>query len=396
MPLPYKLGSRGPEIEAWQDWFARKFKSYAPPKDGYYGSDEVRAVSEMQRRIGLPVTGRFDEATASHPQVKYPGYAPRQHRPIWVYTAPGSGVPWWVGPPFDLGERCKQVLNLNHQPVGYPIGGYLGFMGGDPAFSYLDVIAAADAELERLIAANPDLNDPNVEFWFVGYSQSAEALKRSVARLFGDGGRFAHLRPRINGVIAFGDPTRRPGPTKVGNTPPGSGISNWTAPAWLETLTWSITNQSPTPDFYAACTSRVARLGYEVIVRAETELPFVVYLGQIVIPALLNLIAPFLGGALGGLGNPLALPILSGAAGVPVAALAPVIGGITGSGGQPDPELIKMLSVQGLLTSIPDLLGLLVALPGIGVHGDYNAPKPEFGGRSGLQVAYDIVAGFRR
>jgi hypothetical protein len=61
----------------------------------------------------------------------------RPHRPIWCYSAPGSGVPWWVGPPFDLGEWCKATLNLNHQPVGYDIGGYLGFMGGDPSLSYL-------------------------------------------------------------------------------------------------------------------------------------------------------------------------------------------------------------------------------------------------------------------
>jgi hypothetical protein len=162
-------------------------------------------------------------------------------------------------------------------------------------------------------------------------------MKRSVARLFGDGGRYAHLRPRINGVIAFGDPTRKPGATKVGNTPPGHGISNWAAPDWLEALTWSITNQTPTPDFYACCNSKIARMAYEVIVRAETELPFVIYIGQIIIPALLNLIAPFAGG----LGSPLALPILAGAAGLPVGALAPIVGGITGSMNNQTPNSSK-------------------------------------------------------
>ncbi|OBS02507.1 hypothetical protein A9W98_14545 [Mycobacterium gordonae] len=395
--MPLELGDRNETVRRWRQVMDAMFHGYGrtlgplDPNTDEYGPRAVSWQKEYQFRTGQAPSREAANGIVSD-QDLIDLKIVRPHRPIWCYSAPGSGVPWWVGPPFDLGEWCKAVLNLNHQPVGYPIGGYLGFMGGDPSLSYNDVIAAEDAELERLISLNPDLNDPNVEFWFFSYSQSAEGMKRSAARLFGDGGRYAHLRPRINGVIAFGDPTRKPGPTKVGNSPPGAGISNWTAPAWLESLTWSITNQSPTPDFYAACTSKIARLAYEVIVRAETELPFVIYLGQIAIPALLNLIAPFAGS----LTSPLALPILSGAAGLPVAALAPIVGGITGSSEQPDPELIKTLTVQGLLTSIPDLIGLLVALPGIGVHGDYYAPKDEFGGRSGFQVGCDIVAGFRR
>src|SRR6185437_3433632 len=79
------------------------------------------------------------------------------HRPIWCYSAPGSGVPWNVGPPFDLGEWCKLVLDLNHQPVGYPIGGYMGLMGGDPKYSYNDIIGFEAAELGRLLGLNPDV-----------------------------------------------------------------------------------------------------------------------------------------------------------------------------------------------------------------------------------------------
>jgi hypothetical protein len=392
-----KLGDKGDLVAQWRRVMAAMFKGYArtlgPLDPGTeFGPRAQSWQREYERRTGQTVDGIVSEKDLADLKIVLP------HRPIWCYSAPGSGVPWWVGPPFDLGEWCKNVLNLNHQPVGYPIGGYLGFMGGDPKYSYNDIIAMEDAELERLIADCPDIDDPDVEFWFLGYSQSAEGMKRALARQFGDGGRFAELRPRINGIIAFGDPTRKPGITKVGNTPPGHGISDWAAPGWLEALTWSITNQSPTPDFYAACTSKVARMAYEVVVRAETELPFVTYLGQIAIPALLNLIAPFLaGGAIGGgLGSRLALPILSAQSGVSVGDLAPIVGGIAGSTEVPDPELIKMLSVQGVLTSIPDLLGLLTALPGIQVHGDYYAPKNEFGGRSGFQVGCDVVAGFRR
>jgi hypothetical protein len=151
------------------------------------------------------------------------------------------------------------------------------------------VIAQEDAELERLIGLNPDLNDPNVEFWFFSYSQSAEGMKRAVARLFGDGGGYAPA-PRINGVIAFGDPTRKPGKPPGSATPhPGTASPTGPPPRGSKALTWSITNQTPHPDFYACCNSKIARMAYEVIVRAETELPFVIYIGQIIIPAFLNL-----------------------------------------------------------------------------------------------------------
>lgn len=407
MPLPYKPGSHGPEITEWQQWFGRAYRSYAPPADGYYGADEVRAVTEMQRRLGLPQTGVFDEVTAG--RVGYHAAPPEhEYRPIWIYSAPGSGAPWSVGPAFDTGEWAKAVLHLNHQPVGYPIGGYMGLMGGDPGLSYLDVIHALDMELERLLGANPDVAramaarqaDPHaevdVELWFTAYSQSADGIKRAVARLFGDGGKYELLRDRINGLLLFGDPSRKPGRTKVGNSPVGSGIARWYGPDWLEALTWSITNETPgAPDFYAACDDDIRPLFYEWFVRAETELPFVIYTGQIIIPALLNLVAPFLGG-LGGLAAPIAVPVLAGATGLPGNLLGALLGGITGSSEKPDPKLVEFLSVQGVLTNLPQLLHLLTALPGIANHGNYYDPKPEFGGRTGVQVACDVMAAFRR
>ncbi|OBK14100.1 hypothetical protein [Mycobacterium asiaticum] len=388
--MPLQLGDRNETVRRWRVVMAAMFGG-TPDRPGLYArlhgplptnTDEFGARAqawqeEYERRTGQVVDGIVSDQDLIDLKIVRP------HRPIWCYSAPGSGVPWWVGPPFDLGEWCKNVLNLNHQPIGYPIGGYMGLMGGDPGLSYLDVIAALKAELRRLVATCPDLNDPNVEFWFFGYSQSADGIKRAVAELFGPGGEFARLRSRINGIIAFGDPTK-----------PDTGIARlvWTAPDWVTALTHSITNQSPTPDFYAEAADRIRPLFYEWFIRAETELPFVIYTGQIIIPALLNLVAPFLGS----LASPLALPILAGATGAPAAALAPIVGGVLGSNEKPNPELIKLLSVQGLLTSAPDLIAVLMAMPGIGVHGDYHAPKPEFGGRSGYQVGCDIVAGFRR
>jgi hypothetical protein len=392
--LPYKRGSSdgntNGEITPWGRWFEKRFQSYAAKVDGYYGNDEANAVSELQRRLSIPITGVFDEHTA-----RASGFigTEKPHRPIWIYTAPGSGVPWWVGPPFEVGEWCKKVLNLNHQPVGFPIGGYLGLMGGDPGLSYNEVTEAEGRELGRLIQTCPDLGNPNVEFWFCGYSQSADGMEDALVFLFGDGGPYMHLRDRINGSLQFGNPSRQPGPTKVGNNPPGWGIARKTRPEWLKNITWSITAQSPgAPDFYACADDIIRPLFYEWFVRADTDMPFFIYTAQIIIPALLNLIAPFLGGLI----SPLAVPILAGATGLPTGILGGMIGGITGATSQPNPELIKLLSAQGLLTNVGGLIHLLTQMSGIQTHGEYHLPKAEFGGRTGIQVACDTVAAFRR
>ena len=392
--LPLRLGSsdqRGDDVTHWQNWAKQYAKAYADlmgPVDGYYGNTDAAFTREMQRRLKLPQTGEFDEITAA--RVGYAGVIAAPRRKIWIYTAPGSGADWWVGPSFELGEWCKKVLRLNHQPVGYPKGGYLGLMGGPPDLSYLDVIASLAAELRRLLWANPDVQeamaarrlDPkapvDVELWFSGYSQSADGIEDALEELFGDGGEFELIRDCINGVLQFGNPSKDK-----------TGIARKARAPWLHAL---IRNITTTGDFYAEATDEIRPLFYEWFIRAETELPFVVYSAQIIIPALLNLVAPFLGG----LASPLAVPILAGATGVGGGLLGTVIGGVLGAKSKPNPKLIELLTIQGVLTNIPQLITLLAALPGLQAHGEYHLPKPEFDGRTGVQVACDTVAAFRR
>lgn len=392
--LPLRIGSsdaRGDDVSHWQRWAKEYAKAYADimgPVDGYYGNSDAAFTREMQRRLDLPQTGVFDEQTAA--RVGYAGVVAPPRRPIWIYTAPGSGVDWWVGPSFELGEWCKNVLHLNHQPVGYPKGGYLGLMGGPPDLSYLDVVASLGAELLRLLQVNPDVTeamearrrDPNaridVELWFSGYSQSADGIEDALEELFGEGGEFELIRDRINGVIQFGNPSKAK-----------TGIARKTRAPWLLAL---VRNVTTTGDFYAEVNDEIRPLFYEWFIRAETELPFVVYSAQIILPALVNLVAPFLGG----LASPLAVPILAGATGASSGLLGSVIGGVLGANSKPNPKLIELLSIQGVLTNIPQLIALLAALPGLQAHGEYHLPKPEFGGRTGIQVACDHVAAFRR
>lgn len=409
--LPLKLGSsdaRGDDVTHWQNWARNYAKSYASlmgPVDGYYGMSDAAFTTEMQTRLAksgkpVPITGIFDETTA-----RFTGYkaaAPTvEHRPIWMYSAPGSGADWWMGPPFDAAEWCKTAFNLNHQPVGFPKGGYLGLLGGDPGLSYDEVIAGEATELERLIATCPDLSSPAWESWYFAYSQSADGMKCAIRDLYGDAnetshgrvGRFRDRRDRINGLILFGDPTRPPGPTKVGNNPKGWGISRKRFPKWLDDLTWSITTHY---DMYACTTDdTLLPLFYEWFVKAETELSFVGYCAGIIIPA----IASYMG---------IAAPVLNALGLAPLAAIAAAGGlglgflgqlvGSYGGGASPNPELIAALSARGLLTpqGIVRVFNTLAALPGIQTHAEYYLPKQEFGGRTGIQVACDIVKNFRR
>lgn len=306
---------------------------------GSFRTDGI-ANAAFQKRVGAVV----------NPSPPQPAY-----RKIWFYSAPGSGAPWWVGPSFEVGQWCKSVLHINHQPVGFPIGGYMGMLGGDPGLSYNEVIGFEGAELERLIAACPDLNDPNVEFWFSGYSQSADGLEDALVRLFGDGGRFAHLRARINGVIQFGNPSKRT-----------TGIARKVRPEWLYALVHNLNH--PT-DFYAEADDEIRPLFYAEIVQAETSLPFFVHVMKIALPVVAGL--PFIGALI-----------------APVMALAgPLMGLIDGPDEPVDAKLEQLLTVQGVLTNLPALFKLLGALPGIAAHGDFGSLVPP---------ACDIVASFRR
>lgn len=248
--LPLKPGSsdaRGDDVSHWQRWgkqYASAYGDLMGPVDGYYGNGDAAFTREMQRRLGLPQTGVFDELNAS--RVGYGGtVAPRPRRKIWLYSSPGSGADWNVGPSFALGEWCKDVLKINHQPLSFQKGGYLGLLGGDAKFSYNEVTYDQYKSLQYCLDHNPDINDPDLELWFSGYSQSADGMEDALEILFGDGGfihpgdptrtpsppgKYRHLRDRINGVVQFGNPRH---PSRA--SPARRGPRGW--PSWCATST---------------------------------------------------------------------------------------------------------------------------------------------------------------
>lgn len=329
---------------------------------------------------------------------------PRVYRPIYFFSAPGSGANNLIGPSNDVGIRVFDWLNINHRRLNFPIGGYLGALGGDASLSYLEVIAAEGADLElqlgQAIDESRERNSLNsIEFWFSGYSQSADGMKKAVVRLFQDGGRFAEFRSRINGLILFGDPSRAPGPVKrgagrEGYHPRGWGIARYDSPQWIDDLTWSITTDG---DMYACTEDDTLLPGfYAWFVRAETTFSFVQFSAALIVPAIasyLNIFGPLLGGIFGSAGA----VVIAGRAGISFSFLEAILR----SGAIDDPEIVRLrndLSAQGMLSTagIAKLIRTLAALPGVDTHGRYGDRRPEFGDRSGLEVGYDIVAGFRR
>lgn len=403
--LPLQLGSsdaKGDDVTHFQKWAVRYAPAYAfllGPVDGYYGASDAAFVREMQRRLGIVQDGIFGERTAG--LVGYAGAKPQPvRRPIWFYSCPGSGADFWLGPSHDLGQMVagtgfndpgRQSLRINHQPVQFAKGGYLGLMGGDPKLSYIDVITDQLKSIEWLLDNNPDVKRAmelrgrdrhaavDVELWLSGYSQSADGLLEAVLALFGDGGKFEPIRDRINGLVLFGNPAT-----------PVTGIARKTFPAWVNALTVNVNTRN---DFYAVAKDKVRPLFYEWFIEAETELPFVVYSAQIIIPAIANLIP-----ILGPLAGPFFPLLLAGQLGMTalLPLLTSVVGGVNSTAKKPNPELVELLSLQGILTSLPDLFGLLAALPGLQSHGAYHLPVADFGGKTGPQVGFDHIANFRR
>lgn len=379
-----RLNDKSELVRAWRIVMAKRFAGYAktlgplPGDTDVFGQRAVDWQKEYEKRTGQTVDGVVSEADLAALKIVTPPPA-QGWRNIWFFSAPGSGAAWWVGPSFEVGKWCQDVLRLNHQPIGFPMGGYLGLMGGDPGLSYNEVIEAEGAELKRLLDANEHVQralrdvqegrSTDIEFWFSGYSQSADGMEDALVKLFGDRGPYEKLRDRINGTLQFGNPSKDK-----------TGIARKPRPAWLLAKTNNITTKG---DFYAEAPDDIRPLFYAEIVTAETSLSFFGHVMKIAVPALLNFFGPLFGVGVGAILN----------------------GGLLGAAKndadhrpheQVDEDLIALLSVKGILTNIPDLIGLIAALPGLIAHGEYHLPKPEFQGRTGIQVACDTVANFRR
>src|SRR4051812_13045214 len=154
-------------------------------------------------------------------------------------------------------------------PIPYPA---VGFLNPDPNTSYNESVALGVTTGLRML---DDIPDP---FDLVGYSQGAEVVIRIAV-----GAALEGRRPRR--IVTFGSPCRPPGPTKVGNNPPGSGISRLYAPPELRSPTTDIVRDKG--EMYG-CAEEDTLLPefYSLFTQAELSLPFGVALLRILGTAL--------------------------------------------------------------------------------------------------------------
>lgn len=428
--FPLKVGSQGPEVGDLARAAVRRYGSYAHELDGvtplradnYYGLGEKNFVTAWQGRMKRPVTGtlsqdEFNFIVKGTPFPQNPKTRPGQ----WIYTFPGSGADFNVGPSFDVGVWAEENYGIRHQPVKFLKGGYLGLLGGDSNASYIDVTYDEYKSLEWLLDNNPDVQKAmelinagvpaaeairrtNLGKIFSGYSQSADGLEDALEILYGDGGfvvpktgevagpgKYRALRGAIKRVIQFGNPSRQPGAMsgQIGWNPKGWGISRKIRPQWLRDITVSITNPG---DFYACVpdSDGIRPPFYGEIVHSQTSLPYFVHVLNLAVP----IIADYLG-VVGQLFGPLMPMLLAGATGL--TNLLPLLSGLVGQSqgvgyhDAVDAQLEALLKPMGVLTHLDDLLALVGALPGLQAHGEYWVIKPELGNRSGIQVGCDEI-----
>jgi len=245
------------------------------------------------------------------------------------------------------------------QGVGYNTN---AFLQPDPMHSYVQCVNEGTAEGLRL--ALPDTR-PKIG---IGYSQGGDVVNNWIRQWPAD------RQGEIKMIVTFGSPARRPGPTLLGDDPPGSGISRNYTPQWA----WDRTYDFAAPgDMYpeAPDDSLLPQL-YQILIRAAATPDFALYL--------FNILGSTFGGALlGQSGNSSLLGFGS---------LSGILGLITpGPATQPSGQI----NLLAMITNIPAIVEtLIVALEFIitGAHGTYGDPAhANWDGMTGVDKAVQLI-----
>lgn len=331
--MPLKIGSQGPLVGAWQRKVKGRFASYALAADGgplkvdeYFGRDDLAVHNEWQRRVLRRVTNDVSDEELA--------------------------ILGLVAPPPAQSPRRFRI-----QGVGYNTS---AFLAPDPQHSYVEMVNEGAAEGMRLALVD---DGPKVLITYSGGSDTGtEFLWRWPAE----------RRDEIRMVVACGDPSRRPGPTLLGDNPPGQGISGRWAPEWI----WPRYYNFCLPgDMYCCANSRSLQpLFYRILTRAELTFDFAVYLFQVLTsdlgPALLGTEKSDLAGA-GGFSS-IAAAVTTGATNVVGAQILQPL------------QLFSMLPV--ILNSLVSLAKFVLS----GDHGKYHV-TPAWGGRNGVDKAVQLI-----
>ncbi|MDD7812638.1 peptidoglycan-binding domain-containing protein [Mycobacterium sp. CSUR Q5927] len=199
--IGWGIGDTDPKVTTFRQFMARKFASYAGDlgDSPVYDQQLADAVSEMQRRYGLPVTGVINYAT----QVKM-GFItpPPPDRPI-MFTVEGHLSDMWRGPVADTATILENEGHCWHQPIGYN-NGAIPFDNDSGV-----------QQLARLVGATVMDNGrpfPPGTPWSLGlFSQGAIVGFDFYCRYLQPGQPLEWRAKDLRGVLAYGPPCRQQG-----------------------------------------------------------------------------------------------------------------------------------------------------------------------------------------
>lgn len=406
---PSKVGDRDPAIAVAKDKL-RKFSYGKGVGTGQAYTEEfglglrqfqnnVHSLVATRRRNGPDIApadfGALNWATKVQLGVITVA-PPAPTAPPRLFTSfTGTWGAWNNGFGFDVGERIDRN-RYQHQGLGYNTNAFL--MGNDPGHSYIDMLNDAEAEYNRLFR---DDRRPKV---LSGYSGGANAVVQVLNHWPAD------RRGEILGVIQFGDPSRPPGKTLLGNDPGGHGISEDFPPDWVLNRYYSFTIDG---DMYPNAVGLLP-IFYDILARLEATPEFAMWFFTLLVSQVGNLTP--IGSQLLGIGsNPTGvagfgqlsslLPLLTGSAGLGGLLGGGLFGGLLGGlGGLGSGPLTSNQPVAGtqpinlvsMLLNIPAIIqSLLAALRFLTTqaHSHYG-DQPVFGGLTAVDRAVQIVNGF--
>lgn len=337
----------------------------------------VFAKNSQSHELGVIESGVFDQATD------------KALRNIQTFLARTEDPKFNAQPgvlTYDLKLRLGVVVlppkspkkRFVQQGVGFSTD---AFLMGDVTHSYQNALDEGTAETLKLAA--PLVGVPKV---LIGYSMGDDIVNHVLWNWWPD------RRDELKVVVGIGPPSRNPGPTLLGNNPPGQGISGLFTPEWARGRTYQFVADG---DMYGCAVGLLPQL-YQILIRLEVSIEFAMFLFS-------QLTSGFGGQLLG----------LAGAAVPGFGALAPILGMLTGSGGggllggfggllggsqtAPVPGTnAAVLQPLSLLTMLPAIIPTLAAaLKFVSTNAHYHyhdQPRPEWRGLTAVDCAAQIIA----
>lgn len=235
------------------------------------------------------------------------------------------------------------------------------FLMGDPTHSYVDARTEGAAELLRL--ALPMVGVPKV---WMGYSMGDDVVNTALLQWPED------RRDEIKLIIGFGGPSRRGGPTLLGNDPGGQGISGVFGPDWAVPITYQFTHEG---DMYPNAVGLLPWL-YQILTRMEISLDFAAYLFNLFMSTVGRWLLGLLASSLPGAGA--------------LSAVANLV--TTGPTDQVGGQILDVMSLFTLLPQIIQTIAAALKFVQTNAHFHYHdQPEPFWRGLTAVDCAAQII-----